>query len=43
MKSIYIVVALMLASFFSYTLNAQTKFPNIISVNADSKALEGII
>ena len=43
MKSIHLVVGLMVASFFNSSLNAQTKYPNIISVNADSKALEGII
>ena len=43
MKSIYIVAELGLAIFLYSTLNAQTKYPNIISVNADSKALEGII
>jgi hypothetical protein len=35
MKSIYLVVGLMVASFFNSSLNAQTKYPNIISVNAD--------
>jgi hypothetical protein len=33
----------MLVSFCNDRLNAQTSYPNIISVTADSKALEGII
>ena len=37
------VVYLMLASLCNYTLIAQTKYPSIISVNADSKLKEGII
>jgi hypothetical protein len=43
MKSIYIVAELGLAIFFYSTLNAQTKYPNVISVSADSKATEGVI
>lgn len=43
MKSICIVTELGLALFFCSTLNAQTKYPNVISVNAVSKAVEGII
>ena len=43
MKSIYIVVNLLLASFYSFTLNAQTKFPTIINLSGDSKLIEGII
>jgi hypothetical protein len=33
----------MLVSFCNDRLDAQTKYPTVISVNADSKALEGII
>jgi hypothetical protein len=43
MKSIYIVVHLLLAFCYCFTLNAQAKFPNIISVNANSKQIEGIL
>ncbi|HBT94002.1 MAG TPA: hypothetical protein DEB23_07070 [Chitinophagaceae bacterium] len=43
MKSIYIVVDLLLASFYSFTLNGQTKFPTIINLSGDSKQIEGII
>ena len=43
MKSIYIVIELGLVLFFYSTSNAQTKYPNVISVNADSKQIEGII
>jgi hypothetical protein len=43
MKILFTVVSLMLASFCKDRLNAQTSYPNIISVNADSKALEGIL
>ena len=43
MKSIYIVVDLLLASFYSFTLNGQTKFPTIINISGDSKQIEGII
>ena len=43
MKSINVIVGLMLTSFYCYNLNAQTKFPNIISVSADSKTIEGIM
>jgi len=43
MKILFTVVSLMLASFCKDRLNAQTSYPNIISVNADSKAVEGII
>ena len=43
MKIIYKVVDLLLASFYSFTLNAQTKFPTIINLSGDSKQIEGII
>lgn len=43
MKSIYIVVDLLLASFYSFTLNGQTKFPTIINLSGDSKQIECII
>ena len=43
MKSIYLVVGLMVASFFNSSLNAQTKYPNIISVNADSSFGEQLL
>jgi hypothetical protein len=43
MKILFTVVSLMLASFCKDRLNAQTSYPNIISVNADSKSVEGII
>jgi hypothetical protein len=43
MKSINLIVGLMLTSFSCYNLNAQTKYPNVISVSADSKGIEGII
>ena len=33
----------MLASFCSYTINAQTKYPGIINLSGDSKQIEGII
>lgn len=42
MKSIYLV-GWVVAFFFNFSLNAQTKYPNIISVSADSKTIEGII
>jgi hypothetical protein len=43
MKTLLKVVYLMLVSLCNDTLIAQTKYPTIISVNADSKAIEGII
>ena len=43
MKILFIVVSVMLASFCNDRLNAQTKYPSIINVNADSKQMEGII
>ena len=43
MKTLFKFVSLILVSFCNDRLNAQTSYPNIISVNADSKALEGII
>ena len=43
MKILFTVVSLMLTSFCKDRLNAQTSYPNIISVTADSKAVEGII
>ena len=32
-----------MASFCSYTINAQTKYPSIINLTGDSKQIEGII
>ena len=32
-----------MASFCSYTINAQTKYPTIINLSGDSKQIEGII
>ena len=32
-----------MASFCSYTINAQTKYPSIINLSGDSKQIEGII
>ena len=43
MKILLKVVYLMLGSSCNYTLIAQIKYPSIISVNADSKQMEGII
>lgn len=43
MKTLLKVVYLLLVSLCNDTLIAQTKYPTIISVNADSKAIEGII
>ena len=43
MKTLLKVVYLMLASFCSYTINAQTKYPSIINLSGDSKQIEGII
>ena len=43
MKSRYIVVHLLLAFCYCFKLNGQAKFPNIISVNANSKEIEGIL
>jgi len=43
MKTLLKAVYLMLASFCSYTINAQTKYPSIINLSGDSKQIEGII
>jgi hypothetical protein len=43
MKTLLKVVYLMLASFCSCSINAQTKYPSIINLSADSKQMEGII
>jgi len=43
MKSLLKVIYLMMASFCSYTINAQTKYPTIINLSGDSKQIEGII
>jgi len=43
MKSLLKVIYLMMASFCSYTINAQTKYPSIINLSGDSKQIEGII
>jgi hypothetical protein len=43
MKTPLKVVYLMLASFCSYTINAQIKYPSIINLSGDSKQIEGII
>jgi hypothetical protein len=43
MKTLLKVVYLILASFCSYTINAQTKYPSIINLSGDSKQIEGII
>ena len=42
MKSTTIAISVLWATFCCYTLHAQTGYPNIISVNADSKAINGI-
>ena len=43
MKTLLKVVYLMMALFCSDTINAQTKYPTIINLSADSKQIEGII
>jgi hypothetical protein len=43
MKTLLKLVYLMMALFCGYTINAQSKYPTIINLSGDSKALEGII
>ena len=43
MKILLKVVSLIMALFCSDTINAQTKYPTIINLSADSKLIEGII
>jgi hypothetical protein len=43
MKILLKVVSLIMALFCSDTINAQTKYPTIINLSADSKQIEGII
>ena len=43
MKTLLKVVSLIMALFCSDTINAQTKYPTIINLSADSKQIEGII
>ena len=42
MKIIQKIFCLLLACIYSYKLNTQTLYPKVISVNANSKAMEGI-